>query len=225
MSVSRTKGLVLGIACLVVIYLCVWIVGLYRDASSTNKFHVGFVPDASFSGQLVVTIIERKTGPERNLEFLIDLDHGGISMSPDLHRHSHMLSLGGRLDDRDCENMVQIPAPDHESAAYCKVAGNRYIVGVQNVGSQGHAREWTAGEGWAISGLIWSPGAKSVAVLLGRERTDLDPIGLVSLLSGHPIPLTTLKVVLLSNRLDHQVELPVIRKDSPSAWARIDWIR
>jgi hypothetical protein len=225
MSRNKAKGLIVGISFLVVVSVSSWILGPNRDASSTSKFHTGFVPDGSFRGQIIVTIIEREAGPERNLQFLIDLDRGETSASPD-PQFGGPLSPGGKLDDRDCARAVEIPAPDHELAAHCTVKGSdTYTVGIRNVKSNGQIREWSASKGWAISGLIWSPDSKSIAVLLERGRMDLDPIGLISLVSGHPISLETFKVTLLSNHLDHRLELPVIRKDSPSGWARVDWIR
>ena len=47
-----------------------------------------------------------------------------------------------------------------------------------------------------------------MAALLAQERTDLGPVGLLSAASGHPIPLVTFRVTLLSNRLEQQVALP-----------------
>jgi hypothetical protein len=58
-----------------------------------------------------------------------------------------------------------------------------------------------------------------------KERTDLGLLGLISAASGHPIPLETFKVALLSAQSDSELHLPVIRKDSPSGLARIDWIQ
>jgi hypothetical protein len=57
----------------------------------------------------------------------------------------------------------------------------------------------------------------------GKNRPGL--IGANIGASGHPIPLETFKVALLSAQSDSELHLPVIRKDSPSGWARIDWIQ
>jgi hypothetical protein len=225
MSRNKARALIVGISLLVVVFISAWVLGPNRDASSTSKFHTGFVPDGSFRGQIIVTIIEREAGPERNLKFLIDLDRGEISASPDAESDSSLSNPGGRLDHCDPRGTEEIAAPDHELAAYCKAMDDRYTLGIRNVKSNGQAREWSANKGWGISGIAWSADSKSIAVLLERGRMDLDPVGLISLVSGHPISLETFKVTLLSNHLDHRLELPVIRKDSPSGWARVDWIR
>ena len=222
MSKSKTRPLILGISLLLIVSLLLWIAG---TKSSTSELPTRFASDASFRGQIAVTIIERKTGPERHLKFLVDLDRGEISAFPNAQPFSGSLSPGGHLDDPDCERTMDIPAPDHELAAYCRAESGRYSVGIRNLKSRARIREWPAGKGWGISGLIWSADSKSMAALLAQERTDLGPVGLLSAASGHPIPLVTFRVTLLSNRLEQQVALPAIRKYSPSGWARLDWIQ
>jgi len=194
-------------------------------SSSTSKLDTRFVPDAAFRGRIVATIIERRTGPERNLEFLIDLDGGEISTSPNAQPFSGSLSPGGNLDYRDCARAVEIRAPGDELAAYCMVKDSRYSVGVRNLKSGVQAREWSASKGWRVSGLIWSADSKSIAVLSAKERMDFGLVGLLSAASGHPIPLITFEVTLLCAQTGHELKLPVIREDSPSGWARLDWIQ
>ena len=109
--------------------------------------------------------------------------------------------------------------------AVCEVDGGRDIVSLFNKQSNAQVKRWSANKGWKICGLSWSPDSGSIAVLLGKERTDLGLLGLFSAVSGHPIPLETFQVTLLSAQSKSELHLPVIRRDSPSGWARIDWIQ
>jgi len=211
---------------LVVVSILLWVLGTKRDGGSTSELNKKFATDSSFRGRIAVTIIERYTGPERNLKFLIDLDRGEVSSSPNL-KSEEPLSPGGRLDRCESAGAVEIPAPNHELAASCvvKFESDSYKVTIRDLRSDSQLREWSAGKEWEICGLVWSPDSKTIAVLLARERTDLSPLGLVSAASGHPIPLNTFKVTLLTAQSGNNLELPLIRKDSPSGWARVDWIR
>jgi len=220
----NAKALILGMCSLVVVGFLVSTLRKTHSSISIDDNETRFVPDAFFTGQIVTSIIERETGPQRKLAVLIDLDRGEISTSPKVQPFIGSLSPGGRLDYPDCARAAEIRAPDGELAAYCTVKDGRYSVGIRNVKSGVEAREWSAGKPSEISGIIWFVDSKSIAVLTAQGRIDLDRIGLLSAASGHPIPLITFKVTLLSNRLDHERTLPAIRKDSPSGWARIDWI-
>jgi hypothetical protein len=224
MSKPKSNAVLIAISLLVVLSLSLWILVTRHDVTSAGETHLHFDPDVSFSGQILVSIIERDTGPERRLGFLIDLDRGEISTTSSGQPLAE-LPRGGNLVTRDCAERLAIPAPDVNTSAYCAIQDDRFLVGIRNLRSDSQIQEWPAPRSWEISGLAWSANSKAIGVLVAKGRTDLSPIGLLSAASGHPIPLYTFKAVLLSDHLDHQLELPVIRKDSPSGWARIDWIQ
>lgn len=195
-----------------------------RQAHRTNTVPAKFLPKGSFRGKIVVSIIERESGPERHLQFLVDLDRGQISEASDEELVRTSLTRGGHLDEDDCEKMVELPAPLDDLTVYCKKWGESYSVAIRHSKSSGEVQAWFPRKGWAIRGVIWSPDSKFIAVLQERERRDLSPLGLLALISGHPVPLETFKITLLSIRLDNELELPLIRRDSPSGWARFDWV-
>jgi hypothetical protein len=210
--------LVLPIMGLLIVAL--WNLGGCYGSRSADDAPVAFKTDPSFRGELGVWIIERKTGPQRNLLFLIDLDAGKTISYTDRQPDYGTSTEGAYLGYSDCKKMKEITSPDGQSTAYCKVAGEDYTLMISSA-----PKMYTPGPEWGITGLAWLSDSKSVAVLLERERTALDPASLFALLSGHPIPLATFKVVLLSSDLKVAKELPVIRKDSPSGWAQIERVR
>jgi len=226
---SRLKAIILTLFILALICALVWMSGITRLSIWTNSSDMRFEPDSSFKGRIVVTLVERKTGPEQKLEFMIDLDRGQISTSPS-SQFIGPLSPGGRIDDCQHAGPVEVPAPSSQLFANCLLEGvNRsYVSTVVNImrrNSNVQVRQWAAPEGWDICGLTWSGDSGSVAVLLEKERMDLGPVGLLSAASGHPIPLETFEVTVLSVQPGRELKLPIIRKDSPSGWARIDWIQ
>jgi len=183
-----------------------------------------FVANHAYDGRIVVSVIERMTGPEKYFEFLIDLNHGEISQFEKTTIEVHS-SPRGRIDDCRREGSVALPDGNGQDLVVCGTDTGKDSVIVFNKQSNAQVRHWSADKGWKISGLSWSPDSRSIAVLLEKERTDLGLLGLISAASGHPIPLETFKVALLSAQSDSELHLPVIRKDSPSGWARIDWIQ
>lgn len=195
--------------------------------SATSSAGGSFPPERRFKGRIAVSLIERRTGPERRFVFLIDLDRGQLSVIPGSGPTGRR-SPGGRFDHCDLRGTQQALAPSGELSAQCLIVwgdekGQRYAVRVVRTTADS-PKQWSPKQGWAVTGVIWSPDSKAIAVLLEKERVDFSPIGLLAMGSGHPIPLHTFKVTLLSSELDHELEVPVIRKDSPSGWARIDWI-
>jgi hypothetical protein len=204
----------------------VWGSRIMRPSGATKSVDNRFEPDHSFKGRIVVTIIERKTGPEKKLEFLIDLDRGKVE-STSGPQFEGPLSPGGRIDYCEHQGPIEVPAPNHALAASCGVEldknSRRYVVRILKLGSNEPVREWLANEGSEICGLIWSADSRSVAVLLEEEKKDLGPLGLLSAASGHPVPLESFRVTLFSAQSEDELRLPVIRRDSPSGWARIDW--
>jgi len=191
--------------------------------SGSARSDTRFVSDRAFAGQLVVSVVERKTGPEKYSEFLIDLNRGEVSRSEKVKIEVHT-SPNGRVDDCQRGGSVAVADGNGQDVVVCGTDAGRDLVTVFNKESNAQARRWAADEGWKICGLSWSPDSSSIAVLLEKERTDLSPLGLISAASGHPIPLETFIVILLSVHTKSELRLPVIRKDSPSGWARIDWI-
>jgi hypothetical protein len=164
------------------------------------------------------------TGPEKHFEFLLDLNRGEISQSEKTKIEVHS-SPRGRIDDCRRDGSVALSDGNGQAMLVCGTDTGKDSVTVFNKQSNAQVRRWAADEGWKICGLSWSPDSASIAVLLEKARTDLGPLGLISAASGHPIPLETFKVTLLSVYSESELHLPVIRKDSPSGWARIDWIQ
>lgn len=192
--------------------------------SGSARSDTKFVSDRAYGGQLVVSVVERMTGPEKYFEFLIDLNRGEVSWSEKAKIEVHT-SPNGRVDDCQRGGFVTVPDGNGRDVVVCGTDAGRDLVTVLNKESNAQVRRWTADEAWKVCGLSWSPDSGSIAVLLEKERTDLSPLGLLSAASGHPIPLETFKVTLLSAHSEHELHLPIIRKDSPSGWARIDWIQ
>lgn len=218
---TRRRAFSLTLLALALICILVWVSGVMRHSSSTNNLATRFEPNGSFKGRIVVTLIERRTGPERKLKFLIDLDQGEI-FAPEGFQSEGILSPGGRIDDCQRDGAMGVVAPGGELVANCTVdAGIR--ITKERPGDL--VRQWSGDRGWDICGLVWSADSSSIAVLLEKERTDLSLSGLLSAASGHPVPLETFKVTVMSVRSESELRLPVIRKDSPSGWARIDWIQ
>jgi hypothetical protein len=202
--------------------IIVWVIWANRAGDSAKSYASRFSRNDYFKGKIVVTILETQPAPGRDLAVVINLDRGEIAESAGTQLSDEVGSAGGRLGEDDCKRMTQIPAPDQTLVAYCMVRGNGYSVGLRDLTVPSDGRVWSPAKGWAVGGVIWGGNSDFVAVLLEHERTDLSPLGLLSMSSGHPIQLDTFKVTLLSRNLDHQLELPVVRKDS-SGWARINW--
>jgi hypothetical protein len=192
--------------------------------SSSAGLESKFAPDRAYSGRIVVSVVERMTGPEKNLQFLIDLNRGDISQSEKTEIEVHA-NPRGRIDDCQREGSVALPDGHGQNVAVCGVDAGRDVVSVFNKESSAQVRRWSADKNWKICGSSWSPDSGSIAVLLEKGRTDLGLLGLFSAASGHPIPLETFQVTLLSAKSKSELHLPVIRRDSPSGWARIDWIQ
>jgi len=181
-----------------------------------------------FSGEIIVSIIEREASPKTSLEFLIDLNRGRISAVDHGESLGMVVSSGGRIDHCDIPGTQEVVAPNRESTIRCVVAGGdargvRYEAKVRRRSADLQERRWSAPPDWEIKGFAWSPDSKSIAILLENERTDFRPVGLLSMITGHPISLHSFGVTLLSSQLDHELKLPLIRKNSPAGWARVDW--
>jgi hypothetical protein len=219
---STDKRLILVLVVVIPSLVVVWILWAKRAGDAAKSYASRFSRDDYFKGKIVVTIWETQPAPGRDLAVVIHLDRGEIAESAGAQFSEDVSSAGGRLGEDDCKKMTQIPSPDRTLAAYCMVRGNGYSVGLRDLTVPSDGRVWAADKGWAVGGVVWGGDSDFVAVLLKHERTDLSPLGLLSMSSGHPIQLETFKVTLLSKNLDHQLELPVVRKDS-LGWARIDW--
>lgn len=223
MSKGRRYGVAILFATLIFCSLR-WSGIMQPQDAKTNDSR--FDPERLFKGRIFVSVIERRTGPEEKVGFVIDLDRGEIRRPPN-PQFEGPLSAGGRID---CwhQGPIEVPSPNSELVARCTAEGGRdsgkYVLGILKRGSRDQVRQWLPNEGSEILGMAWSADSKSVAVLLEEERKDLSPLGLLSAASGHPIPLETFKAVVLSAHSETELRLPTIRRDSPSAWARIDWI-
>jgi hypothetical protein len=64
----------------------------------SSRSDARLVSDHAYAGELVVSVVERMTGPEKYFEFLIDLDHGEVSRSEKAKIEVHT-SPNGRVDD------------------------------------------------------------------------------------------------------------------------------
>jgi hypothetical protein len=215
---------------LLVICFFTWRFELASSLHSTEAVEAGFAPDPLFKGQVAIRVIERLAGPERDLNYLVDLDHGNISASAYSEGSGKTLSPGGRIDDCSFRKEVEIIAPNGELVADCTIASTDgkslgYHVRIRNEESNETVSEWAEEKGWEIVGIVWSTDSSSIAVLSEKERLDFGLLGLISMTAGHPIQLETLRVTLFSVQPSHELKLPVIRKNSPDAWARIDWIQ
>lgn len=196
-----------------------WVI--YLSISSQN-LNTRFAPDGSLEGTIAVTIIERKTGPQKHLTFVIDPKRGEIL--PSNAQFNGPLGPGGRIDR--CGAARDIPAPNGEMVATCLSADDgREAVQVLKSGSRERIRLWPGEKNWDVCGIAWSPDSTAISGLFETERLDVSPIGLLAALSGHPIPLVTFKVDVFAIDSDRQLQLPAIRKNSPSGWARVDWAR
>jgi hypothetical protein len=203
-----------------------WISHLIYLSNSTSTIEKTFKPDHSFSGRIVVTVVDTKAGPGKD-QVLIDLDHGEVSDSPD-RPFDRPLKAGGRIDD--CWRIAEVKSPSLDFVATCSNGGGtkwsaRNLLSVVKYGSKEQIQQWTIEQNWKVCGLVWSANSRSIAVLLEKERTDFGLLGLVSAASGHPIPLKSFKVIVYALESGRELKLPVIRKDLPSGWARIDWIQ
>lgn len=227
---SRIKLIILGMVPFLVISYFTWRFEMGGYLNSVNVAGNEFRPDTLFNGQLAITIIERLTGPERHVNYLIDLDYGKISASPNSYVSGESLNPGGRIDDCNFRKIVEITSPNGELMADCSVESSdgktlANHIRIRSRKSNERGREWVEEKGWSIKGIAWSADSISVAVLSQKERMDFGILGLISMTAGHPIPLETFKVTLFSVHPGHELKLPVIRRDSPSGWARLDWIQ
>jgi hypothetical protein len=200
-----------------------WAYWANRTDDSAKPLTERFSPEAQFQGKVGVTIYEKKFDPGRIFFFVIDLNRGEIHMSPSAASADIQLHPGGEFNGQDCEKMPRIPSPDHSAAAYCTLRGSAYSVAIKDLTARNEGRTWPASKGWAVAGVAWSADSSFAGVLLERERTAFDPIGLLSMISGHPIQMNSYKVVLLAKDVDRTLELPILRKDSVG-WARIGFI-
>jgi hypothetical protein len=214
------RSVLVLLACL----LLVWLVEANRKNAGSNEFETQFAVNPHFTGQIFITIIERMSGPEQRREFMIDLNRGQISVSNNRHDFQVPRSLGGHLDDRACETKLKIKAATSNAVAWCTKQGDSYSVWIQDPSLPSSTREWSYENGWAIRGLTWAPDSNALVTLLDRERTDFTPMGLLAMASGHPIPLVTFKITLISKDFQDRLDFPPLRKDAPSGWARVDWM-
>jgi hypothetical protein len=161
---------------------------------------------------------------------LIDLDQGKISASPNSYVSEGAQSPGGRIDGCNFDKEVEITSPNGELTANCSFESNdgktlAYHMRIHHRKSNERGRDWVEEEGWSIEGIAWSDDSISVAILSEKERVDFGILGLISMSAGHPISLETFKVTLLSVQSDHELKLPVIKRDSLTSWARLDWVK
>jgi hypothetical protein len=205
------KRLMIVASVLIVLY---WLTSEFHP---TRQPETTFAPDASFEGRLFVTVIDSK-----EMKFLLDVKHGLVSATPG--KFEGPFSPGGIVNciGRDA---ADIPAPSNELSAECFIDSGVDGVRLRSIHTGQTLREWRSKRGWGVRGLAWSPNSDSVAVLLEKDRLDLGPIGLVSASAGHLIQFSTFKVSWLSVQSGREVELPVVKRDSVSGWARIDWIQ
>lgn len=228
MFISKARLLTLALSAVFALYIIFSFVVADKSSNTMSTFSQDFLPDPVFKGRILVTIIERYAGPERTLNYLIDLVKGTISVSPQGQLPKGVRSLGGRIDECRLGDHAPITAPNGELAADCAAEGSDgknvgpLVIIHKKTGEQ--IKQWTEGKEWKIHGIVWSMDSQSVVVLSAKERTDFRLGGVIAMASGHPIPLVTFKVTLLSIQTNHELNLPEIRKDSPSGWARLDWI-
>jgi len=220
---SRSRVMRLGFLSLLLICFLVWLFHSIYLSNSTMSLEKTFKADHSFSGRIVVTVSDAKTG---NDQILIDLDHGEVSDSPNLQFESTLKA--GHIDT--CWGIVEVKSPSLDFVVTCSNGGGtnwsaRNLLSVLKSRSNEQIQQWTIEQNWKVCGLVWSTDSRSVGVLLEKERTDFGLMGLVSAASGHPILLETFKVVVYAVESDRKLRLPVIRKDSPSGWASINWIQ
>jgi hypothetical protein len=222
---SRLRVMRLGFLLLLLICFLVWASRSIYLSNSTMSLEKTFKPDHSFSGRIVVTVIDAKSGDGKD-QILIDLDHGEVSDSPNLQFDSTLKT--GHIDD--CWGIAEVKSPSLDFVVTCSNGGGakwsaRNLLSVLKSRSNEQVQQWTIEQNWKVCGLVWSTDSRSVGVLLEKERTDFGLMGLVSAASGHPIPLETFKVVIYAVESDRNLKLPIIRKDLPSGWASINWIQ
>lgn len=93
---SRLRVVRLGFLLLLLICFLVWASRSIYLSNSTMYLEKTFEPDHSFSGRIVVTVIDAKSGNGKD-QIVIDLDHGEVSDSPSL-QFDGMLEAG-HIDD------------------------------------------------------------------------------------------------------------------------------
>jgi hypothetical protein len=182
-----------------------------------------FNPKNSFHGQVQVRMTDKNLGPGKVLQFHIDLDRGLVTESPSSSSDVQSKSASWI---HDCIDPVEVSAPGHGWVAVCSTpyGSKATSIKVMKLDSGEKIREWPTARGWRVSGMAWSDDSSSIAVLLERERYEFSPIGLLSAMSGHPIPLNTFEVNVYSVQSSDQLLLPPLNRDSPYALANIDWI-
>jgi hypothetical protein len=182
-----------------------------------------FHPKNSFHGQVQVRMTDKNLGPGKVLQFHIDLDRGLVTESPS--SSSDVQSKSGSWI-HDCIKPVEVSAPGHGWVAVCSTpyGSKATAIEVMKLESDEKIREWPIARGWRVSGMAWSADSSSIAVLLERERYEFSPIGLLSAISGHPIPLNTFEVNVYRLQSSDQLLLAPLNRDSPYALANIDWI-
>jgi hypothetical protein len=94
----------------------VWMFHSIYLSNSTMSLEKTFKPDHSFSGRIVVTVDDAKTGNE---QILVDLDHGEVSESPNPQFESTL--KGGRIDT--CWGIVEVKSPSLDFLVTCSNGG------------------------------------------------------------------------------------------------------
>lgn len=180
-----------------------------------------FNPKNSFHGQVQVRMTDKNLGPGKVLQFHVDLDRGLIAESPSSSSDVRS-KLGSSI--HDCIKPVKVSAPGHGWVAVCSTpyGSKATSIKVMKLESDEKIREWPIAREWRVSGMAWSADSSSIAVLLERERYEYSPIGLLSAISGHPIPLNTFEVNVYSLQSSEELLLPPLNKDSPYGLANID---
>jgi hypothetical protein len=203
---------------------------LEQITNAPQSIAKGFSPDSLFSRRILVSIIERETGPKSSLTFIVDLNQGLILTDDNAKRVEGSPPVGGNIDHCDLNGTQEIAAPNRDLTVQCLVVvgdaqGPRYSARVRRGGAEGHTKQWLAPPGWEIMGFAWSPDSKSIAILLADEKADLRPVGVLAMITSHPISLHSFASTLLSSELDHEHQLPLIRQNSPAGWARVEWVQ
>jgi hypothetical protein len=113
---SRLRVMRLGFLLLLLICFLVCMFHSIHLSNSTISLEKTFKPDHSFSGRIVVTVNDAKTG---NDQILIDLDHGEVSESPNLRFES--TSKAGHIDN--CWRIVEVKSPSLDFVVTCSNGG------------------------------------------------------------------------------------------------------
>ena len=108
MAVDNMRGKKRNLVLFMLVLVCLVLWGARELLfSGSAGLESKFAPDRAYSGRIVVSVVERMTGPEKNLQFLIDLNRGDISRSEKTKIEVHA-NPRGRIDDCQREGSVAL---------------------------------------------------------------------------------------------------------------------